>query len=231
MQLRALVCAILICLNMTPAQAWEAVGSGSLVELYTSEGCSSCPPADAWLSALRNRPGLWRDFVPAAFHVDYWDGLGWPDKFAVPAFTQRQRTYASLWKTSTIFTPAIIIQGENSGAVTQISAVKQSLKATWNTNEMVITSALTGATVNVAWLAMDVVTDVKRGENAGSKLRHDFIVLKHQVLGPHEATKKWPLTQPTGTAAPVKALVVWLEVRQRPVVAAGGYLKSDLNSP
>lgn len=214
------------------AQSWEAVGSGSLVELYTSEGCSSCPPADAWLSGLRNRPELWKDFVPVAFHVDYWDGLGWPDKFAVPAYTQRQRTYASLWKTSTIFTPAIIIQGENRGAVAQISRAKESLKATWDANVLVVTGTPSkGAVVNVAWLAMEVFTDVKRGENAGSKLRHDFIVLKHQVLGAHEESKKWPLTIPTKTPAPVKALVVWLEVNQRPVVAAGGYLKSAANSP
>lgn len=214
------------------AQTWEATGSGSLVELYTSEGCSSCPPADAWLSALRNRPGLWKDFVPVAFHVDYWDGLGWPDKFAVPAFTQRQRTYAAQWKTSTIFTPAIIIQGENSGAVSQISAVKPSLKAVWDKNELVLTGTpIKDATVHVAWLAMEVFTDVKRGENAGSKLRHDFIVLKHQALGAHVDAKKWVLSQPTATAAPVKALAVWLEVNQRPVVAAGGYLKSAANSP
>ena len=56
----------------------------SLVELYTSEGCSSCPPAEAWLSRLKEEPGLWKNFVPIAFHVDYWDRLGWRDRFSSP---------------------------------------------------------------------------------------------------------------------------------------------------
>ncbi len=56
----------------------------NLLELYTSEGCSSCPPADRWLSGLRQDPRLWRQLVPVAFHVDYWDGIGWPDRFASP---------------------------------------------------------------------------------------------------------------------------------------------------
>lgn len=223
---------MVFCLTALSAHSWDAVGNGTLVELYTSEGCSSCPPADAWLSGLRNRPGLWKDFVPVAFHVDYWDGLGWPDKFAVPTYTQRQRTYASQWESSTIFTPAIIIQGENSGAVSQIPPVKTVLKASWKENQLIVTSGpIKDATVHVAWLAMEVFTDVKRGENAGSKLRHDFIVLNHQVLGAHIDDKKWALMSPSKTPVPIKALVVWLEVNQRPVVAAGSYLKSALNSP
>src|SRR6187401_2558536 len=63
----------------------QSITSGSarasLLELYTSEGCSSCPPAEAWLSSLKDEPRLWRDFVPMAFHVDYWDRLGWRDPF------------------------------------------------------------------------------------------------------------------------------------------------------
>ena len=57
----------------------------TLVELYTSEGCSSCPPAEAWMNQLQDDPRLWREIVPVAFHVDYWDYIGWPDRFAVPA--------------------------------------------------------------------------------------------------------------------------------------------------
>src|ERR1043166_1377606 len=64
-----------------------------LIELYTSEGCSSCPPAEAWLSKLKTEAGLWKDFVPVAFHVDYWDHLGWRDRFASAVFTERQRAY------------------------------------------------------------------------------------------------------------------------------------------
>ena len=58
-----------------------------LIELFTSEGCSSCPPAESWLSKLKNEPGLWKNFVPLAFHVDYWDHLGWKDPFASKEWT------------------------------------------------------------------------------------------------------------------------------------------------
>ena len=66
----------------------------NLVELYTSEGCSSCPPADRWLSGLRRNRGLWQQVVPLAFHVDYWDNLGWRDQFADASWSERQRQYA-----------------------------------------------------------------------------------------------------------------------------------------
>ena len=66
--------------------------AASVIELFTSEGCSSCPPADAWMSQLKNNGELWKGIVPAVFHVDYWDGLGWPDRFAKAEFTQRQRS-------------------------------------------------------------------------------------------------------------------------------------------
>ncbi|HSH39027.1 MAG TPA: DUF1223 domain-containing protein, partial [Chthoniobacterales bacterium] len=69
-----------------------------LLELFTSEGCSSCPPAERWVSELRANPRLWKDFVPVAFHVDYWDRLGWPDRFAKKAFTGRQQAYAAAWR-------------------------------------------------------------------------------------------------------------------------------------
>ncbi len=65
----------------------------ALVELYTSEGCSSCPPADHYLSGLARDPGLWKQFVPVAFHVDYWDQLGWTDRLASAQYSDRQRSY------------------------------------------------------------------------------------------------------------------------------------------
>src|SRR3954451_5035298 len=67
----------------------------ALIELYTSEGCSSCPPAEAWLTQWKDDAGLWKRFVPIAFHVDYWDRLGWRDRFASKQWTERQTRYAS----------------------------------------------------------------------------------------------------------------------------------------
>ena len=83
----------------------------ALVELYTSEGCSSCPPAEARLAKLRDDPELWKTIVPVAFHVDYWDGLGWPDRFASKAFTLRQYDYAARWRNGSVYTPAFVQNG------------------------------------------------------------------------------------------------------------------------
>ncbi len=83
----------------------------SLVELYTSEGCSSCPPAEDWLNRLKDSPGLWKTFVPVAFHVDYWNSLGWKDRLSSPEFSERQRDYAQLWHADNIYTPCFILNG------------------------------------------------------------------------------------------------------------------------
>ena len=83
----------------------------ALIELYTSEGCSSCPPAEAWMSRLKNDPGLWKKFVPIAFHVDYWDRLGWRDRFSSQRWTERQLGYAALWRSDSVYTPAVVRNG------------------------------------------------------------------------------------------------------------------------
>ena len=84
----------------------------ALLELYTSEGCSSCPPAEAWLSGLKESPRLWKDFVPVAFHVDYWNYLGWKDAWSDAGFSERQRSYAQLWHTENIYTPEFVLNGK-----------------------------------------------------------------------------------------------------------------------
>ena len=84
----------------------------ALVELFTSEGCSSCPPAEAWLNRLGARPGLWSEFVPVALHVNYWDHLGWRDPWAAREFTARQRSYAAAWNSRTIYTPGMVLNGQ-----------------------------------------------------------------------------------------------------------------------
>ena len=83
----------------------------AFVELFTSEGCSSCPPAERTLSKLTTHPSLWKTFVPVAFHINYWDNLGWKDRLASLEFTQRQRTYASGWRSGTVYTPEFVLNG------------------------------------------------------------------------------------------------------------------------
>ncbi len=82
-----------------------------LIELFTLEGCSSCPPAEAWLSRLKDNSRIWQDFVPMAFHVDYWDHLGWRDPYAAKAWTARQYAYSARWNSSSVYTPGFVLDG------------------------------------------------------------------------------------------------------------------------
>src|SRR5437899_7536374 len=84
----------------------------AFLALFTSEGCSSCPPAEVWLSGLKTTPGLWKQFVPVAFHVDYWDYLGWRDPWASKAFSDRQRAYVQTWRGDSIYTPGFVLNGQ-----------------------------------------------------------------------------------------------------------------------
>jgi hypothetical protein len=134
-----------------------------LLELYTSEGCSSCPPADRWLSGLQNEPGLWHEFVPVAFHVDYWDDIGWKDRFDSPAYTERQRTYERQGAVSAVYTPGVLraTLAGNSVSVRFRPRMAQSARFV----------------VNLAVLGSGLTTAVQAGENRGRQLRHDFVVL------------------------------------------------------
>jgi hypothetical protein len=176
---------------------FENSSSGSsLIELYTSEGCSSCPPAEAWLSGLKNTPGLWKSIFPVAFHITYWDDLGWTDPFAQPAFTQRQRDYASRLGQDSVYTPEFIVNGrewrgwfhsETLHAPAPSTQGKLSLILSSNGPASVFyappgSAAAASATLTIASLMMDRTSDVAAGENAGKHLHHDFLVVKIQSL-------------------------------------------------
>src|SRR5882757_9487139 len=108
--------------GIAPAEAGERP---IVVELFTSEGCSSCPPADALLAGLASRP----EVLALSFHVDYWDRLGWKDPFSSPEATQRQHRYAELLGTSTVYTPQIIVDGKWQAVGSDRSEVERALDA------------------------------------------------------------------------------------------------------
>jgi hypothetical protein len=167
-----------------------------LVELFTSEGCSSCPPADALLSRLgRTQPVPGADIIALEEHVDYWDRLGWKDPFSSEAATARQNDYSSTFGGQGIYTPQMIVDGQkkfvgssDSDALNAIrSASKQHkpiVQLAWDSGDIlkINVSPLAGAARGEDFQLLLVVaesslrTDVKRGENAGRALEHNGVV-------------------------------------------------------
>lgn len=168
-----------------------------VVELFTSEGCSSCPPADAFLGELAARP----DVVALAFHVDYWDYIGWKDPYGSPASTQRQRDYASALGLRMIYTPQMVIDGradvvgsDRHGVESAIDAAARqpklavSIESDGSGHRVVIPAATdewTGGEAAV-WLAVfdrEQETKVHRGENGGRTLKEYNIVREWRRIG------------------------------------------------
>ena len=224
----------------------------SLIELYTSEGCSSCPPADDWLNRLISSPRLWTDIVPVAFHVDYWDKLGWPDGFASPVATTRQRAYARNWGSSnSLYTPGFVLDGREwkqwssfdvrnklpIGGTGRLTAIVHDQTKTVTVDYQTSNRATAAHLVSVALLGCDLSSNVKAGENRGRHLRHDFVVLAFEtkLLPPADTTTSfvWSEAQFIGSNAQRRlALAVWVEEVGRGVVeqATGGWLASSYST-
>jgi hypothetical protein len=173
----------------------------ALIELYTSEGCDSCPPADKWLSRMlgtdKARPAVTR-VVPIAFHVDYWDRLGWKDRFASAKYTDRQYEQMRRQQASFVFTPQVMLQGRDFGqwraaddpaaaiatvnarrprASIELAVEPQGTDAIVDVHVKVPDVRDRGrAVVAVALVQSKLSSDVKAGENAGKRLAHDHVV-------------------------------------------------------
>jgi hypothetical protein len=184
--------------------AQSAKTTTALVELYTSEGCDSCPPADRWLSSLGTKGYAPDRIVPIALHVDYWDYIGWKDPYARQAFSTRQRKMAQLARAAIVYTPQVLLQGQDFRAwhgdafeqeVAKINArpararIALQLDTAAKDAFQVEATALLEGGVPPGDVALylgayenKLVSDVKSGENRGKKLEHDYVVL--QWAGP-----------------------------------------------
>jgi hypothetical protein len=203
-----------------------------LLELYSSEGCSSCPPAEAWLGSLRDAPGLWRDFVPVGFHVDYWDRLGWPDRFARREFTARQYAYADRWGRDTVYTPGFVLDGvewRQAGAAPAASGERAGGLAVEYADDGACRVRYDGAgdgEVHAALLGAGISSPVHAGENAGRTLRHDFVVLVLKSVPLTAGAAELSLPRSIDKSVARQALAVWVTRRGElaPAQAAGGWL-------
>ncbi len=203
-----------------------------LLELFTSEGCSSCPPAEAWVSQLKDAPRLWHDFVPISFHVDYWDRLGWRDPFAAKQWTARQYAYSASWNSGSVYTPGFVLDGRewrNSGAPSIGSETPGVLKLETNGENASVSFQPTKKNageyeVHVARLGLGLKTNVRAGENSGRQLVHDFVVLSltsAPLSGGHATVQLPKQEQPAG------AIAAWVTPRSglNPIQAVGGWLR------
>ena len=214
-----------------------------LLELYTSEGCSSCPPAEEWFSRLTEDARLWKDVVPVAFHVDYWDYLGWDDVFAKNAFSERQRDYAEAWKSPNIYTPGFVLNGaewrgwrEQTGlpaAAGNAGVLALELGKTGAAIRFEPAKALSHGTAHVALLGTGLTRKISAGENKGKTLTHDFVALDYQRVNLTVEGGAWVGRGGwlhKGATPPSRyAVAVWITDgnSDAPLQAAGAWLGDD----
>jgi hypothetical protein len=170
-----------------------------LVELYTSEGCSSCPPADKLLAVLQKEQSVPNtEIITLAFHVDYWNYLGWQDKYSSPLFSQRQQFYAKKMNNGTSYTPQMVVDGSFEFVGSHAAKAKQFISEAAKTTKAKIELEKNGETLKVnisdipkhenatVFLAIaedNLASNVKRGENSGARLEHISVVRELQFLG------------------------------------------------
>ncbi len=214
-----------------------------LVELYTSEGCSSCPPADRWMTSLLDEQGLWQNFVPIAFHVDYWDYIGWPDKFASKEYSQRQRRYAAEFGESTVYTPGMRKAGDlwrnwlyvrspelSDAEGVGVLSLEVNNDGSFNAKFSPTQESSTSTQINIALLGLGLSTDVKRGENKGKTLNHNFVVLGVSTFA-SASKNNWQGTLPEPSfSAPSYAVAAWVTEggSLKPIQVVGGRLDGSL---
>ena len=210
----------------------------NMLEVYTSQGCSSCPPAERWMSTFKQDERLWKQLVPMNFHVDYWDYLGWKDPYASSVFTQRQRDYKALKLSTTVATPGFMYSGMGwngwfRGRSVPVKPYKaigvlsaefgiadkdQKNRARIQFNPVI--DLPTQLQVHVAVLGFDQITQVPRGENSGKKLPHDFVVLAYNrgELNLDKGTFNSELKIPDASqfTSAKQALVFWVSEQGNP---------------
>lgn len=180
-----------------------------LLELYTSEGCSSCPPADKWLSSLARPEWVPTKLVVLAFHVDYWDDLGWKNRFSQRLFTERQQALVKATKLATAYTPQFVFNGRDFRERGTLEAQAFAVNGQSAAVHLMLTSAIRERTLNIQalvepttpqqtqaflYIALyenNLETPVQAGENRGRRLHHDYVV--RMLFKPSKVSSNKPL--------------------------------------
>lgn len=169
----------------------------AVIELFTSEGCSSCPPADDLLEKI-SKEYAGKNVLALSYHVDYWNNLGWKDEFSNAENTARQNHYANTFRLNSIYTPQVVINGSTEFVGSDRSKMMTAIKRSKKTNKTITLNALTDKnkiivnykitslapdeSILVALVQKQATTDVKKGENGGRKLHHINIVRQFHLV-------------------------------------------------
>jgi len=211
-----------------------------VIELFTSEGCSSCPPADGLLAELISEAQAHGQPVYCmAFHVDYWDRLGWRDPFSSAAFSTRQHRYAAAFGSDQVYTPQLVINGKSGFDGSDAAEARRQIRAAMEgpvATEVVMKAEKTAggltvayrvrdapedAVLNVALVERSVTTRVERGENAGRTLRHANVVRAFGTASLSKSNSASIDLTPPESLEPANALLIGFVQDQKTMVIAG----------
>lgn len=218
--MRRMFASLLVALAAVSATPVGAGPNMVVVELFTSQGCSSCPPADALLTKLAKRENV----IALALHVDYWDYIGWKDNFGNPAYTARQKAYAQAARKRSIYTPQMIIGGTDHvvghkpmDVIDLINAQNRKptvvdLKVTRKGSKVQISAAMIGVPgkpmiVQLVRYAPTKTVKITRGENAGRTIEYANIVTDWQKIGQWNGSAPLEMVADASGDAPVVVIV------------------------
>jgi len=230
LRIAILLAGSLLAAGPTVAPALAAASGPVVVELFTSQGCSSCPPANATLSVLADRP----DILALSFGVTYWDDLGWKDTFASPQFTARQWDYAHGLRHTQVGTPQMVVQGRRDTVGQSVGEVEPLIEAARRQAVAAPAIAVTDRAVTVAasaglpradvWLVRYdprvVQVPIQRGENSGRTLPHRNVVHQLVKLGDWSGQAE-TLTLPQASAPHLRTAVLLQAGPGGPILSAG----------
>lgn len=199
-----------------------------LIELFTSEGCSSCPPADQLLSEIVDASYEGVEVMGLSFHVDYWDYIGWKDPYARKDFTKRQRTYARKFYSNQVYTPQMVVNGKHEFVANRSkwNSLFDELKEEQFGYEIDLTNVAVSAdeltvdvssedarnvVLNVALVERELSQKVTRGENRGKVLMHDNVVRSFATRQFDGKKNQFALNLPTDLKAENSALIVYVQ--------------------
>jgi hypothetical protein len=216
----------------------QADGNTVVVELYTSQGCNSCPPADDVLAQLSGRD----DVIALSLHVDYWDYLGWRDTFAQHQFTQRQIAYREAWRNSVVYTPQMVVQGRDdvvgsraddlAAAIAAAQQVEPPIKVSIERQGGMLKCRIepgAARTVGIVWIAkytLSETVEIDRGENAGRTITYRNVVNSLNRIG------SWAGIEPEEVAMPQpgpgEGVAIWIQAGEAGPILAAAKIENPL---